>query len=297
MDNKVVQTLARAFTGLGYACARMNFRGVGQSEGTHDAGIGETDDIALLYEHMTARYPGLPVALSGFSFGTFVQSRLQRRLAEQGRPAERLVLVGCAAGKWDLADVPAEQAQALIDTLCSIAQACVSIGDVAARGVLAWGFEVAGRRIVAGINRVLEELFGLHVPELRHVGVGVLHRVDQSAVEALAVVQKETDDARAEMATLRQLNEREQLRIQREVETVQERAEREALRLSEQASAYIGEVTRDAEAQAREADKHAVELLEEAETLCNRIAMLKRGRIVALAYTEDQNLLSAKVAL
>ncbi len=108
MDNKVVQTLARAFTGLGYACARMNFRGVGQSEGTHDAGIGETDDIALLYEHMTARYPGLPVALSGFSFGTFVQSRLQRRLAEQGRPAERLVLVGCAAGKWDLADVPAD---------------------------------------------------------------------------------------------------------------------------------------------------------------------------------------------
>jgi alpha/beta superfamily hydrolase len=108
MDNKVVQTLARAFIGLGYACARMNFRGVGQSEGTHDAGIGETDDIALLYEHMTARYPGLPVALSGFSFGTFVQSRLQRRLAEQGRPAERLVLVGCAAGKWDLADVPAD---------------------------------------------------------------------------------------------------------------------------------------------------------------------------------------------
>ena len=108
MDNKVVQTLARAFIGLGYACARMNFRGVGQSEGAHDAGIGETDDIALLYEHMTARYPGLPVALSGFSFGTFVQSRLQRRLAEQGRPAERLVLVGCAAGKWDLADVPAD---------------------------------------------------------------------------------------------------------------------------------------------------------------------------------------------
>jgi len=37
-----------------------------------------------------------------------VQSRLQRRLAAAGRPAERLVLVGCAAGKWDLADVPAD---------------------------------------------------------------------------------------------------------------------------------------------------------------------------------------------
>ncbi len=106
MDNKVVQTLTRTFVALGYVCARMNFRGVGRSEGTHDAGVGETDDIALLHEHMTARYPGLPVALSGFSFGTFVQSRLQKRLNEQGRPAQRLVLVGCAAGKWDLADVP-----------------------------------------------------------------------------------------------------------------------------------------------------------------------------------------------
>ncbi len=108
MDNKVVQTLARTFVGLGYACARMNFRGVGESAGMHDAGIGETDDMALLYEHMATKYPGLPVALSGFSFGTFVQSRLQRRLAEQGRPAQRLVLVGCAAGKWALGDVPAD---------------------------------------------------------------------------------------------------------------------------------------------------------------------------------------------
>jgi alpha/beta superfamily hydrolase len=108
MDNKVVQTLVRAFLALGYACARMNFRGVGKSEGVHDAGNGETDDLALLYEHMVERYPGLPVALSGFSFGTFVQSHLQQRLALQGRPAERLVLVGCAAGKWELAPVPAD---------------------------------------------------------------------------------------------------------------------------------------------------------------------------------------------
>ncbi len=108
MDNKVVQTLARAFVALGYASARMNFRGVGQSQGAHDAGRGETDDMALLVEHMVARYPGLPVALSGFSFGTFVQSLLQQRLAGEGRPAERLVLVGCAAGKWELAPVPAD---------------------------------------------------------------------------------------------------------------------------------------------------------------------------------------------
>ncbi|HEX7650737.1 MAG TPA: alpha/beta hydrolase [Noviherbaspirillum sp.] len=107
MDNKVAQTLARAFVAIGYATARMNFRGVGKSEGDHDAGRGETDDMALLLEHMQRELPGLPVALAGFSFGTFVQSQLQQRLIAQGTPAERLVLVGSAAGKWAMPDVPA----------------------------------------------------------------------------------------------------------------------------------------------------------------------------------------------
>ena len=107
MYNKVAQTLARAFVSLGYATARMNFRGVGKSAGEHDAGRGETDDMALLLEHMQKEYPGLPVALGGFSFGTFVQSQLQQRLIAQGTPAERLVLVGSAAGKWAMPDVPA----------------------------------------------------------------------------------------------------------------------------------------------------------------------------------------------
>jgi uncharacterized protein len=107
MNNKVAQTLARAFVAIGYATARMNFRGVGKSEGVHDAGNGETDDMALLLAHMQQQYPGLPVALGGFSFGTFVQSQLQQRLIEQGTPAERLVLVGSAAGKWAMPEVPA----------------------------------------------------------------------------------------------------------------------------------------------------------------------------------------------
>ena len=107
MDNKVAQTLARTFTGLGYAAVRMNFRGVGQSAGTHDAGVGETDDMALLLEHMRVRFPGLPVALAGFSFGTFVQACLQQRLIAVNHAAERLVLVGAAAGKWAMPEVPA----------------------------------------------------------------------------------------------------------------------------------------------------------------------------------------------
>ena len=108
MDNKVAQTLARAFVGLGYVAVRFNFRGVGASEGVHDEGHGETDDMALLLEHMRARYPGLPAALAGFSFGTFVSAQLQQRLVAAGQPAERLVLVGAAAGKWAMPEVPAD---------------------------------------------------------------------------------------------------------------------------------------------------------------------------------------------
>lgn len=106
MENKVAQTLARTFVSLGYATARFNFRGVGESEGVHDDGRGEVDDMALMMAHMQEQYPGLPVALSGFSFGTFVQAQLQQRLIAEGRPAERLVLVGTAAGKWAMPEVP-----------------------------------------------------------------------------------------------------------------------------------------------------------------------------------------------
>lgn len=106
MENKVVQTLARSFVGLGYITVRMNFRGVGQSEGVHDAGIGETDDMATLLQHMRQTYPDLPLVLAGFSFGTFVQSRLNQRLIAAEQAVQRLVLVGAAAGKWAMPDIP-----------------------------------------------------------------------------------------------------------------------------------------------------------------------------------------------
>jgi len=106
MENKVAQTLARTFVSLGYATARFNFRGVGESEGEHDRGHGEVDDMLVMFEHMREQYPGLPVALSGFSFGTFVQAQLQARLAAEGQAIERMVLVGTAAGKWPMPAVP-----------------------------------------------------------------------------------------------------------------------------------------------------------------------------------------------
>src|SRR5260364_487845 len=50
-DNKVVDTLTRAFVRLGYRMFRANFRGVGQSEGEHDHGRGEQDDLLTVIEH------------------------------------------------------------------------------------------------------------------------------------------------------------------------------------------------------------------------------------------------------
>ena len=96
--NKVAYTLARTFIGLGYAAFRPNFRGVGGTEGTHDEGRGETDDLLAVIHEAQRRCGDIPVALAGFSFGAYCQTRVAKRLAEAGHPAQRLVLVGTAAG-------------------------------------------------------------------------------------------------------------------------------------------------------------------------------------------------------
>jgi alpha/beta superfamily hydrolase len=98
-DNKVVTTLARAFRDLGCHTLRPQFRGVGASEGAHDRGVAETDDLHAIYDYARTRFGReLPVYLAGFSFGAFVTTRLAKKLAEAGSPARRLVLVGTAAG-------------------------------------------------------------------------------------------------------------------------------------------------------------------------------------------------------
>jgi uncharacterized protein len=97
-DNKVVTTLAKTFRELGYATLRPNFRGVGASEGSHDKGHAETDDLAVVHDYAIGRFGALPMALAGFSFGAYVVTRLATRLAAAGAPAQRLVLIGTAAG-------------------------------------------------------------------------------------------------------------------------------------------------------------------------------------------------------
>ena len=96
LDNKVVQTLARAFVELGYEAWRPNFRGVGETEGTHDEGRGELEDLAAIVAHLKPTR----LALAGFSFGAGVQVFLSQRVK-----AERLVLVGLATTRFDLPKV------------------------------------------------------------------------------------------------------------------------------------------------------------------------------------------------
>ena len=104
MDNKVVQTLARAFVQLGYAALRFNFRGVGASQGAWAGGPGEIDDALAVAGAL--RVPGQPLVLAGFSFGAYVVSHVAARLASAAAGAERLVLVGPAASRFDMAAVP-----------------------------------------------------------------------------------------------------------------------------------------------------------------------------------------------
>jgi alpha/beta superfamily hydrolase len=80
MDNKVITTLARAFAEAGAATLRFNFRGVGATDGAHDEGRGEADDMVRVAEHARALHPGIPLCLAGFSFGGAVAVRASERL-------------------------------------------------------------------------------------------------------------------------------------------------------------------------------------------------------------------------
>jgi uncharacterized protein len=103
MDNKVVQTLARAFVQLGWRAVRFNFRGVGTSQGVWDEGRGEVDDALAVVQAL--REPAQPLVVAGFSFGAYVASQVAARL--QGpEAAQRVVLVGPAVQNFPVAPVP-----------------------------------------------------------------------------------------------------------------------------------------------------------------------------------------------
>ena len=103
MDNKVVQTLARAFITLGWRSVRFNFRGIGASAGAWDDGVGEIDDALAVI----AAFNEPAFMLAGFSFGAFVASQAAARLPDGSKP-QRMVLVGPSTQKQTMANVPTD---------------------------------------------------------------------------------------------------------------------------------------------------------------------------------------------
>lgn len=100
-DNKVVTTLARTYYTLGYTALRPNFRGVGGTEGEHDEGRGESDDLVAVAAYARRRFGDLPLVLAGFSFGGFVQTRVIQRLHP-----DQLVLVAPPVSRFETGVVP-----------------------------------------------------------------------------------------------------------------------------------------------------------------------------------------------
>ncbi|HWV18897.1 MAG TPA: alpha/beta hydrolase [Rhodocyclaceae bacterium] len=97
-EHKVVTTLMRTFRDLGCVVLRPSFRGVGGSEGAHDHGNGETNDLISVYAYAYHTYGNLPLYLAGFSFGAFVATKVAKALEGGDTPAKRLFLVGSVAG-------------------------------------------------------------------------------------------------------------------------------------------------------------------------------------------------------
>jgi len=101
MHNKVVFRIARAFQQAGFAVLRFNFRGTGRSEGAHDDGRGEQDDLRAAIRFIETKYPQADLWLAGFSFGAAV---MLRACGEDVR-ARALVAAGTPVSKYDFSRV------------------------------------------------------------------------------------------------------------------------------------------------------------------------------------------------
>ncbi len=111
MDNKVVQTLARAFVQTGWTALRFNFRGIGRSEGIYNEGRGEADDLRGLIKQLAPA--GSALAIAGFSFGSFVASMVMAEAA-QSHDLQKIVMVGTAASRFAVSAISPELHEKLI---------------------------------------------------------------------------------------------------------------------------------------------------------------------------------------
>ena len=97
MHNKVVFRAAAALNDAGLITLRINFRGVGQSSGTHDDGYGERDDVRVGLDYLTENYPAKEITLCGFSFG----ARVGLEVGMSDGRAVRLISIGTPVDKYD----------------------------------------------------------------------------------------------------------------------------------------------------------------------------------------------------
>ena len=97
MHNKVVFRAAAALNDAGLVTLRINFRGVGQSSGTHDEGYGERDDVRVGLDYLTENYPGDDITLCGFSFG----ARVGLEVGMRDDRVARLISIGTPVDKYD----------------------------------------------------------------------------------------------------------------------------------------------------------------------------------------------------
>jgi alpha/beta superfamily hydrolase len=103
MHTKAVYQAAKALARIGVPVLRFNFRGVGRSAGTHDAGPGERDDFRAALDYMAARYPNAPLWAAGFSFGAWIALNVGA-----GDPRVTLLLgIAPAVDRFDFAEVKA----------------------------------------------------------------------------------------------------------------------------------------------------------------------------------------------
>ena len=97
MHNKVVFRAASALNDAGLVSLRINFRGVGQSTGTHDEGRGEIEDVRAGLDYLTEQYPEKPVTIAGFSFG----SRVGMEVGQGDERVRDLISIGTPVDKYD----------------------------------------------------------------------------------------------------------------------------------------------------------------------------------------------------
>src|SRR5262249_7157413 len=97
MHNKVAFRAAAALNDAGLVVLRINFRGVGQSTGTHDEGRGERDDARGALDYLSSHYPGMKIVLCGFSFG----SRVGLEVGIKDPRVQFLIGIGTPLEKYD----------------------------------------------------------------------------------------------------------------------------------------------------------------------------------------------------